>query len=101
MKKKFTITVTQEVEVTLDLAKFDETFIREYAQAIHPLHTVEDHAKFLASMCVRGFVSESDPEAFIEGYGRKSEMGIATKFVRGSLQLGTVKAEFVAAGVKI
>jgi len=65
------------VEVTLDKLKFDEKFMKEFADQFYPFSNLDDHAEHIAQMKVRGILEES----FTEGYGPLEEMGIRARVV--------------------
>jgi hypothetical protein len=62
------------VEVTVDEAKFDETFMREFRAVMYPFHTLDQHIEHLGQLFARGIV---DNFSFIEGYGPAKDMGIS------------------------
>lgn len=82
--RKFIVEVTQIVEVELDEAKFDETFMQEFRDAVsligagfYQFDTIEEHAEYLARMHACGIYDlDGWFDTFIEGYGPQNEMGI-------------------------
>ncbi|MBO9580348.1 MAG: hypothetical protein J7498_05605 [Sphingobium sp.] len=71
---KFTVDVTQRIEVELDAEKFDDAFMEEFRASFYPFDTIEDHAQHLAQLHARGLVDWLP--SFIEGYGPSNDMGI-------------------------
>lgn len=77
---KFTVQVTQEVEVTLDETKFTPEFMAAFRDCFYDFDSLEDHAEHLAQLEARG-ICGTNLDPFIEGYGRASEMGISMQVV--------------------
>jgi hypothetical protein len=74
---KFTIEVTQTIEVELDETKFDEAFMEEFRESFYQFDTIEEHAEHLAQLHARGIVElDSFSGEFIEGHGPSKDMGI-------------------------
>lgn len=73
--KTITVEVTNTVEVTLDETKFTPEFMKAFSSYMWEADTIEDHAKHLAQMHVRGLADW--PSTFIEGYGPAESMGIS------------------------
>jgi len=78
---KFLITVTQEVEVTLDETKFDEQALEDFRKSFYNFEDIEDHAKHLGQLLARGLISPFEFDPFVEGYGPLSSMGISLKHI--------------------
>lgn len=74
---KFTVAVTQIVEVELDETKFDEAFMAEFRESFYPFWEIEDHAEHIAQLEARGLLSEE----FTEGYGPLKDMGIVADVI--------------------
>lgn len=83
---KFYITVSIDVEVEIEEAKFTPEFMEEFRRDFYPFELIEDHAKHLAQLRARGLV---DDHSFIEGYGRPENMGIKTT----EISVDTLKLE--------
>lgn len=77
---KFIVDVTQTVEVELDEAKFDETFMEEFRASFYQFDDIQEHAEHIGQLTARGIIEIGDysPE-FIEGYGLSGVMGIKAK----------------------
>lgn len=71
--KRFHVTVTQIVAVTLDESKFTPEFMNEFRQQITNFTTMQQHAEHLGQLYARGVAANGD---FIEGYGPSDDMGI-------------------------
>lgn len=78
---KFTVAVTQIVEVELHAKHFDRKFIAEFCKNFYPYKTLQDHAKHIAQLHARGLYGGSGRGEFIEGYGPDDEMGIKARIV--------------------
>lgn len=78
MKIRYTVAVTQEVEVVLEANNFTEAFIEEHQRFIGGCDTIEDHAENLARLVATGVV-DNFPSTFVEGYGPLKDMGIEIK----------------------
>ncbi|MBY8333154.1 hypothetical protein [Qipengyuania pacifica] len=78
----FTVEVTQTIEVELDPAKFDDTFMEEFRASFFPFYTLEQHAEHIAQLQARGIIDLdgflSDLE-FVEGYGPVRKMGLKAR----------------------
>lgn len=72
-----TITVTQEIEVTVDESRFTPEFMENYSKYFHECEAVEDHMKYIAESYARGIVMSNHD--FLEGYGKLNEFGIKCK----------------------
>lgn len=68
------VNVICTVEVTVDESKFNEKFMQEFRESFFPFRRVHEHITHLAQLHVRGIACDN---AFIEGYGYPSEMGIS------------------------
>jgi len=77
--KKYLVKVTQIVEVELDETLFTEEFMEEFRESFCPFYDIEEHACHLGQAYARGLIDYFD--AFIEGYGPQSEMGISFREV--------------------
>lgn len=71
--KKYTVAVTQYVEVEIDETKFDETFMEEFRDYMYQFDTIEEHVEHLAQLEARGLI---DFDNFVEGYGDIKDMNI-------------------------
>ena len=80
---KFKVTVTREVEVTLNARKFNEQFMSEFRDSFYNFHSLEEHAEHLAQLFVRGLADPNRDSGFIEGYGNCREMGIGMETLGG------------------
>ena len=80
-EQRFTIQVTQIVEVSLDPTKFTECFMSEFRASFYPFQTVQDHAEHIAQLEARGIVDLSIAPKFIEGYGPSEAMGLSAKVI--------------------
>jgi hypothetical protein len=78
---KYTVVVTQVVEVTLNKRKFSPKFLREFREEMYPFETVERHAEHLAQLHARGLYDLESGTEFVEGYGPASDMGISARVV--------------------
>lgn len=72
-----TITVTQEIAVTVDESRFTPEFMENYSKHFHECETVEDHMKYIAESYARGIVTFNGD--FLEGYGKMDDFGISCK----------------------
>lgn len=72
--KKFRVTLTQEVEVTVDETKFTEEFLEEFRRVFYALNTVEEHAAHLGKLRMQEGVYESSE---VEGYGVLRDFGVS------------------------
>lgn len=87
MDRKFTIAVTQTVEVELDDAKFDEAFMEEFRESFYPFFELSDHAKHIAQLQARGVIDLSGYSGeFIEGYGPSEDMGIKARVIETDIE---------------
>ena len=69
------VTVTVEVDVTIDETKFDAEFFRQFNSSIFDAgDDLDEHFKHLAMLHAQGLI---DDDSFIEGYGPTKDMGIA------------------------
>lgn len=60
-----TVTVTMEVEVTVDETKFDPQFMCDFRKDMYPsFKTLDDHIMFLAKCAAQGMNMRN-----LEGYG--------------------------------
>jgi len=73
---KFKTTLTFEVEVEIDEAKFDEAFLLEFRDSFYPFFDVNDHVEHIAQLEARGLLDD-----FTEGYGPIKDMGIKARTV--------------------
>lgn len=74
---KFTVEVSQLVEVEIDETKFDVAFMKEFRESFFPFYSLRAHAGHLAQLHARGIsVLDGFSPEFIEGYGPQDEMGI-------------------------
>lgn len=71
---KRTVRVIQEVEVENDETKFTPQFMQEFRESFFDFGTIEQHIEHLAQLEARSIYGE-----FIEGYGKRSDMGISMK----------------------
>ena len=78
-----TLTVTQDITITVDESKFTPEFMANFNRYFHELNTVEDHMKYLAEVYARGIVTSYGD--FLEGYGPLDKMGI--KFERENIDV--------------
>lgn len=78
---KFTIEVTQMVEIELDETKFDDAFMAEYAGYITALDTIKEHAENLAWVHATGREDLESHNCFIDGYGPAKDMGIKARVI--------------------
>ena len=77
MKKTYYVTLEYVVDVEVDETKFTDQFMEEYSISITKRTTIDEHMQNLAIMYARGLIDYYPfPDAFIEGYGKMSEMGI-------------------------
>lgn len=72
--KKFTVQVTQTVEIEIDETKMDDKFMLDFRQAFYPFYTVEQHVEHLGQLACRGLTDGFSK--FIEGYGPPADLGI-------------------------
>jgi hypothetical protein len=79
--RKFTVIVTQELEVELDASKFDDDFMAEFRGSFFQLHGLIEHAEHIGQMYARGIIDLSDRREFVEGYGPADEMGITAQLL--------------------
>lgn len=87
-EQKFRVLVTQEVEVTLDAAKFDEAFMEEFRESFFPFDELQEHAQHIAQLQARGMI-DATPRVgfFIEGYGESKEMGIVAEVIETEIEV--------------
>ena len=79
---RFTVLVTQEIEVELDEAQFTEEFMEEFRASFFGYSTIEEHAEHIAQLQARGIIDlEGRATEFVEGYGPSEEMGINTRIL--------------------
>ena len=71
---KFLATVSIDVCVEIDEAKFTEAFMAEFRQSFYPFTTVEHHVRHLAQLEARGLL-----DLVTEGYGEISDFGIKAR----------------------
>lgn len=84
---KYTVTVTQIVEVELDETKFDEAFMAEFRESFFSFDTVEDHVGHIGQLVARGLVDTGwKRDDFIEGYGPAHEMGISARVLETEIE---------------
>lgn len=72
MKRQVQVTMTVDIEI--DEAKFDDTFMREFRETQYNFTTLDQHIEHLAQLSARG--CEDSFSTFIEGYGPTKDMGI-------------------------
>jgi len=85
--RKFTVDVTQTVEVTLDETKFTPEFFSEFNTTITDFGgddgdvewALRQHAEHLAWVHAAGREDLESRSAFIEGYGPAPDMGIKAR----------------------
>jgi hypothetical protein len=75
-EEKNVVRVSQDVEVTIDPAKFTPEFMAEFRESFFDFDTVAEHIEHLAQLHARGI---TDYDEFIEGYGPARDMGIRFK----------------------
>ncbi|KQV66599.1 hypothetical protein [Caulobacter sp. Root343] len=73
--RKFSVLVSQVVEVTIDDSKLDEAFMAEFRASHYQFDTVEQHAEHIAQLAARGLI-DMGPNPFVEGYGPLVEVGV-------------------------
>mgnify|MGYP000981612332 CR=1 FL=1 len=77
--RKAIVEVTQRIEVTIDEARFDQTFFDQFNASITDHgDDLGQHFRHLAVLHARGV---ADDDRFIEGYGPAQEMGIRFRVV--------------------
>lgn len=86
----YNVRVTQEIIVTLEESKFDETFMKEFQENFYSFITLDEHAQHLAQLYARGL---ADNYSFIEGYGPAQDMNIKFKEKLGKFDVEIVKNE--------
>lgn len=79
------VEVRQRVAVTVDEAKFDEGFMRDFRKTMYPFDSLDDHIEHLGQLAARGLVD--DFSTFIEGYGPPKAMGITFKIESGEQEI--------------
>ena len=79
---RYTVTVSQLVDIDLDESKFTPEFIEEYKNSFYPYTDIEDHAGHLAQLCARGLLGE-----FVEGYGTAKDFGIKAEVVDSDISV--------------
>jgi len=79
--RRFTIDVTQTVEVELDETKFTDEFMEEFREGFFDFWTLADHAAHIAQLQARGLIDCERVGDFIEGYGPSADMGITARVV--------------------
>jgi len=87
MTRKFTVTVTQTIEIELDEAKFDGAFMTEFRKYHYPFFDLKDHAEHIAQLQARGIIDVERTVDFIEGYGRSEEMGIKARVIDTDIEV--------------
>lgn len=75
MKTK--ITVTQEIEVTVDESRFTPEFMAAFSRAFFDCETIEEHVLYIAKSYAMGIVAHNGD--FLEGYGILRDFGINVK----------------------
>lgn len=80
--RKFSVNVTQTIEVTLDESKFTEERMEEFRKSFYPFFSIQEHAEHIGQMIVRGvtgghFDHTAGGVDFIEGYGEPAAEGIS------------------------
>lgn len=84
---KFTVQVSQLVEVELDETKFTEQFMSEFRESFYSYYTLEEHAEHIAQLIARGVIETGFGGVFIEGYGPCAEMGIDGRVIDTEMEL--------------
>ena len=84
---KFTVQVTQLIEVELDESKFDEQFMSEFRASFYSFDTIEEHAEHIAQLQARGLIDLECGTEFIEGYGPSQDMGIKARCVETDMEI--------------
>ena len=84
--KTYRVSVTQEVDVTIDSAKFSPEFMAEFRESFFRFTTVEEHVEHLGQLHARGLAGYGRGEYFVEGYGPLSSMGIVLEEVAGTTE---------------
>ncbi len=69
--KSFRVTLTQTVLVTVEETKFTKKFLADYRKMFYKFTTIEEHARHIGQLYMRGLFSED----FVEGYGDRKEIG--------------------------
>lgn len=77
--RRYRIDVTQTLHVTLDEAKFDAKFLKEFRNEFYNFATIEEHAMHIAQLQSRGIIDCEITPDFIEGYGPSDSFGITAK----------------------
>lgn len=72
-----TVTVMQELKVTVDEARFTDEFMEAFSKCFFQTLTIEEHIEHIAEMFAKGVVT-SDAQ-FLEGYGVLRAFGITIK----------------------
>jgi predicted lipid-binding transport protein (Tim44 family) len=72
MKK--TVTVTFDVEVTVDETKFTPEFMENFRKYFAEFEDLDEHMEHIATLAAREMLDD-----FTEGYGELSSMGIKAK----------------------
>lgn len=88
--RRFSIDVTQTVEVELDETKFTDEFMEEFRESFFQFWTLADHADHIAQLQARGIIDAERVPGFIEGYGPSDEMGIKAKVTAQSSDIEQV-----------
>ena len=83
-----TITVTQEITVTVDESRFTPEFMASYSKHFHECEAVENHMQYIAKCCALGIIASKGD--FLEGYGKLDDFGI--RFKRESIDVGDPEA---------
>lgn len=79
MRTKFTVVVTQTVEVTLDESKFTPDFMKEFYDQFYRYDEIDEHAGHIAQLAAREVYSFNSPREFVEGYGPIGDFGISAR----------------------
>lgn len=90
MIQRYTVIVTQIVEVDLDPAKFDDEFMEEFREGFFSFDTLGQHAEHLAQLHARGVIEGEHGDEFIEGYGPAKDMGIRARTIATETDLESV-----------
>lgn len=91
--RKFTVEVTQTIEVSLDADKFDAAFMAEFRESFFDFDTIEEHAEHIAQQQARGVIDVSyQGGEFIEGYGDHRDMSINARCVDTEIACARVTA---------
>lgn len=85
--KTFNVIFTQTIRVSLDETKFDDRFMKEFAEIFYPFDTLAEHAEHIAQLVGRGVVGEYELKKgdLIEGYGPATEFSLAAKVLDSDL----------------